>query len=43
MNLRHSYATGALKATVSPKVISERIGHADVGFFFRTYAHVTQK
>jgi hypothetical protein len=25
---------------VSPKVISERIGHADVGFFFQTYAHV---
>jgi integrase len=26
-DLRHSYATGALKAGVSPKVISERIGH----------------
>ena len=38
--LRHSYATGALKAGVSPKVLSERIGHADVGFFLRTNAHV---
>jgi integrase len=39
-DLRHSYATGALKAGISPKVISERIGHADVGFFLQTYAHV---
>jgi hypothetical protein len=38
--LRHSYATGALKAGVSPKVVSERIGHANVGFFLQTYAHV---
>jgi integrase len=39
-DLRHSYATGALKAGVSPKVISQRIGHANVGFFLQTYAHV---
>ncbi len=39
-DLRHSYATGALKAGISPKVLSERIGHADVGFFLQTYAHV---
>ena len=39
-DLRHSYATGALKAGVSPKVLSERIGHANVGFFLQTYAHV---
>ncbi len=38
-DLRHSYA-GALRAGVSPKVISERIGHANVGFFLETYAHV---
>jgi hypothetical protein len=25
---------------VSSKVISERIGHANVGFFRETYAHV---
>ena len=41
-DLRHSYATGALKAGVSPKVLSERIGHADVGFFLQTYAHVVK-
>jgi integrase len=39
-DLRHSYATGALKAGVSPKILSKRIGHADVGFFLQTYAHV---
>ena len=39
-DLLHSYATGALKAGVSPKILSERIGHADVGFFLQTYAHV---
>lgn len=31
---RH-YADG-----ISPKVISERIGHANVGFLLETYAHV---
>ena len=39
-DLRHSHATGALKADISPKVISELIGHANVGFFLQTYAHV---
>jgi integrase len=39
-DLRHTYATGALKAGVSPKVVSQRIGHANVGFFLQTYAHV---
>lgn len=27
-------------AGLSPKVVSERIGHANVGFFLETYAHV---
>lgn len=39
-DLRHSYATGALKAGVNPKVVSDRIGHANIGFFLQTYAHV---
>jgi integrase len=39
-DLRHSDATGALKAGISPKVISQRTGHANVGFFLQTYAHV---
>jgi hypothetical protein len=25
---------------VSPKIVSDRIGHANVGFFLQTYAHV---
>ncbi len=25
---------------MSPKIVSERIGHANVGFFLETYAHV---
>ena len=41
-DLRHSYATGVLKAGINPKVISERIGHANVGFFLQTYAHVVR-
>jgi integrase len=39
-DLRHSCATGALKVRISPKVISPYIGHANVGFFLQTYAHV---
>jgi hypothetical protein len=27
----------------SPKVVSDRIGHANVGFFLETYAHVLKK
>jgi integrase len=42
-DLRHSYAMAALKAGVNPKVVSDRIGHANVGFFLETYAHVLKK
>ncbi|THJ75696.1 site-specific integrase [Candidatus Frankia alpina] len=37
---RHSYATAALKAGVHPKIVSERLGHADVAFTLKTYSHV---
>jgi hypothetical protein len=30
----------SFRAGVSPKIVSERIGHANVGFFLETYAHV---
>lgn len=40
-DLRHSYVTIALRAGVNPKVMSERIGHSDVGYFLQTYAHVS--
>lgn len=38
--LRHSYSTAALRAGVSPEVLSKRIGHADVATTLSVYAHV---
>jgi len=40
-DLRHTYATLALKAGVHPKVVSERLGHASVGITLDLYSHVT--
>lgn len=39
-DLRHSYATSALASGVPVKVVSQRIGHADVGVTLKVYAHV---
>jgi integrase len=39
-DLRHSAATIALAAGVSPKVVSEQLGHASTAFMLDTYAHV---
>ena len=39
-DVRHSYATAALKAGIQPKVISERLGHATAAFTLQTYTHV---
>ena len=39
-DVRHSYATAALKAGISPKIISERLGHATAAFTMQTYTHV---
>ena len=39
-DLRHSAATIALAAGVSPKVVSEQLGHASTTFTLDTYAHV---
>jgi integrase len=39
-DLRHTWASLALAAGVSPKVASERLGHASVGFTLDTYSHV---
>jgi integrase len=36
-DMRHSYATAGLAAGVSPKVMSERLGHATVAFTLDTY------
>lgn len=39
-DLRHSHATHLLAAGANPRVVSERLGHASVGFTLDTYAHV---
>ena len=38
-DLRHSYATLALSAGVHPKVVSERLGHANIGITLDVYSH----
>jgi integrase len=40
-DLRHTYATLALKGGVHPKVVSDRLGHATVGITLDLYSHVT--
>jgi integrase len=39
--LRHSHATLLLREGISPKVISERLGHANITTTLNIYAHVT--
>jgi integrase len=39
-DVRHSYATAALKGGVSPKTISERLGHSSAAFTLQAYTHV---
>jgi integrase len=39
-DLRHSHATLLLKANVHPKIVSERLGHANIGITLDTYSHV---
>jgi integrase len=39
-DLRHTAATLALTAGVSPKIVSEQLGHASVAFTLEVYSHV---
>ena len=39
-DLRHTHATLMLKAGVHPKIVSERLGHANIGITLDTYSHV---
>jgi integrase len=39
-DLRHTHATLMLKADVHPKVVSERLGHANIGITLDIYSHV---
>lgn len=41
-DLRHSAATLLLAQGVSPKYISQMLGHRQVAFTMQTYAHVYQ-
>jgi integrase len=38
-NLRHTHATLALQAGVHPKVVQQRLGHANIGVTLDTYSH----
>ena len=38
--LRHSHATGLLKAGANPKVVQERLGHYSVAFTLDAYSSV---
>ncbi len=40
-DLRHTWATLALKAGVHPKVVAERLGHANTNVTLNVYSHVT--
>ncbi len=39
-DLRHTHATLLLKAGVHPKIVSERLGHANISITLDTYSHV---
>ena len=39
-DVRHSYATAALRAGMPVKELSQRLGHADISVTLRVYAHV---
>lgn len=39
---RHTAATLALAAGVHPKVVSERLGHANISITMDTYSHVVE-
>lgn len=38
--LRHTHATMLLRQGVQPKIVSERLGHANIGITLDTYSHV---
>lgn len=42
-DLRHTYATFALKSGDSPKTLQENLGHADVAFTLNVYGHVLEE
>ena len=39
-DLRHSHATHLLAANVHPKIVQERLGHANIAITMDLYTHV---
>ena len=39
-SLRHTHASLMLREGISPKVVQERLGHANIGITMDTYSHV---
>jgi integrase len=39
-DLRHGWDTLALQAGVHPKIVQERLGHANIGITLDTYSYV---
>jgi integrase len=39
-DLRHTHATLALRACVHPRIVQERLGHANISITLDTYSHV---
>ncbi len=39
-DLRHTATTLMLQQAVNPKVVQERLGHADIALTLNTYSHV---
>lgn len=39
-DLRHTHATQLLKVGIHPKIVSERLGHSNIGITLDTYSHV---
>ena len=38
--LRHTHASVLIRRNISPKVVSDRLGHTSIGFTLKTYAHL---
>lgn len=41
-DLRHTFASLALRQGIHPKIVSEALGHASVGFTMDVYSHIMQ-
>ncbi|MCH8983428.1 MAG: tyrosine-type recombinase/integrase [Acidobacteria bacterium] len=39
-DLRHTWASIAVQAGIHPKIVSERLGHSNIGITLDTYSHV---